>query len=32
VAAQAVSAALEELGEGVTLNALIRASLKKASG
>jgi Holliday junction DNA helicase RuvA len=32
VAAQAVSAALEELGEGVALNALIRVALKKASG
>ncbi|MBU6266819.1 MAG: Holliday junction branch migration protein RuvA [Sphingomonadales bacterium] len=32
VAAQAVSAALDELGEGVALNALIRTALKKASG
>jgi len=32
VAAQAVSAALDELGEAVALNTLIRAALKKASG
>jgi len=32
VAAQAVSAALDELGEGTALNALIRVALKKASG
>jgi len=32
VAAQAVSSALAELGEGAALNALIRVALKKASG
>jgi len=32
VAAQAVTAALDELGEAVALNTLIRAALKKASG
>ncbi|MDE2404677.1 MAG: Holliday junction branch migration protein RuvA [Sphingomonadales bacterium] len=32
VAAQAVSAALDELGDGAALNTLIRVALKKASG
>jgi Holliday junction DNA helicase RuvA len=32
VAAQAVTAALDELGEAAALNTLIRAALKKASG
>ena len=32
VAAQAVSAALADLGDGAALNALIRVALKKASG